>query len=159
MREYQSQCDVLPPIPTPRPEQVLPLEWVEHHGWRGVWGRPLKQTAWTRRRNKGELTNIDTNVLVEISRLAHRHRMVAFSYVNNRGERGEHVVEPYSLRVGLKDLLLFAYDPGDAHIKSFYMYRIRALRSYGQNFVPRWRIEFPIRLKDERIDYGKVSED
>lgn len=75
-----------------------------------------------------------------ISRYASSSRMIHFDYVNLEGEDKSYEVEPYSYRYRNGRVYLFAYDPKDRHIKSFFAHKLRNIQG-GRAFTPRWDVE------------------
>ncbi|MEK7317152.1 MAG: nucleotidyl transferase AbiEii/AbiGii toxin family protein [Candidatus Eisenbacteria bacterium] len=77
---------------------------------------------------------------VEAIRFAGTNRLkVEFVYKDSR-----RVVEPYSLRraTGTGNLLLYAWEEGESHIKAFDVRRMSDVRATGIPFTPRYRVEF-----------------
>jgi predicted nucleotidyltransferase component of viral defense system len=78
-------------------------------------------------------------VELEAVRFAGANRLlVSFSYHDR-----ERLAEPYALRrAGTGNLLLYAWEQGETHIKAFNTADIRNVRATDQAFIPRYRIEF-----------------
>lgn len=76
---------------------------------------------------------------LEVIRFAGANRLlIEFDY------KGKHrAAEPYSLRrAATGNLLLFAWETGETHIKAFNVDRIQNVRATRRSFIPRYRVEF-----------------
>jgi len=77
---------------------------------------------------------------IEASRFAGTNRLkIEFTYKGIR-----RTAEPYSLRraTGTGNLLLYAWEDGETHIKAFDADRMSDVRATGIPFTPRYRVEF-----------------
>ena len=77
---------------------------------------------------------------IEAIRFAGTNRLkIQFTYKGSR-----RITEPYSLRraVGTGNLLLYAWEDGETHIKAFDVNRMSEVRATGMPFTPRYRVEF-----------------
>lgn len=75
-----------------------------------------------------------------VQRSSSEFRKIKFDYVNLKGEGSSFDVEPYSYRIRRGKIYLYAFDPKDRHIKSFFVHKLRNI-TVGGKFRPKWAIE------------------
>lgn len=75
-----------------------------------------------------------------IDRCAKALKRVKFTYTDLKKQTKDFDVEPYSYRYRRTFVYLYAYDPVDRTIKSFFAHKIKNVRS-GRRFQPRWIVE------------------
>ena len=80
---------------------------------------------------------------IEVIRFAASNRLrVELDYVDEKGNRGTRVIEPYSMRrTQAGDIVLHALRADGAGHRSYRVDRIRAARATKQSFAPRYAIE------------------
>lgn len=121
---YTLNIDILP-------EHSVLLEDIEHHAASGLY-KPASA-----KRVSSKLGPLKAE---RIRRSASEARMIQFNYVNLKGERKEYYVEPYSYRYRRGFVYLYAFDPEDGRIKSFFAHKLTSIRK-GKKFNPRWKVE------------------
>lgn len=75
-----------------------------------------------------------------IERCATMSSRVQFTYTNLQGETKVYDVEPYSYRYRRGIVYLYAFDPSDDTIKSFFVHKIKNIKR-SRLFTPKWVVE------------------
>lgn len=104
-------------------------------------GRFISTKGLFRKATKRDLLRKVPLTLAErVKRYARQTRRIGFTYTNLKGETKRYRVEPYSYRYRRGLVYLYAYDPSDHTVKSFFAHKLRDIRGGGL-FTPRWRVE------------------
>lgn len=83
---------------------------------------------------------VGVTLSTKIQRYAKQNRKIIFEYTNLKGETKRYRVEPYSYRYRRGKVYLYAFDPKDFTIKSFFAHKLKNVRGGGL-FKPRWVVE------------------
>jgi len=115
------------------PEKSVSLEDVEKHiGVKAyLYGKPKSEVV------KRKLGPIKSS---KVAKYASEGRRIKFIYTNLERETKEYDVEPYSYRFRNGFVYLYAYDPKDRHVKSFFVHKVTNILG-GRKFKPRWLVE------------------
>jgi hypothetical protein len=76
----------------------------------------------------------------QVRRYASDSFMIEFDYTNLQREKKHYLVEPYSYRYRRGFVYLYAFDPEDGRIKSFFVHKISNIRK-NKRFRPKWSVE------------------
>lgn len=75
-----------------------------------------------------------------VKRHAQNNCRIIFTYTNLKSETKQYDVEPYSYRYRRGNVYLYAFDPSDNTIKSFFAHKLSNIKR-GKLFRPKWVVE------------------